>query len=223
MEPSSYVLDVSGYGRFGLGRLAATIEFRDMPGDALIMSRESKDDLYNTLKTCDAILCIIDPRPESMRDVFYRDFPGVTADSSPHEFYFRELDQLLVALQNEHKSGARLPQVIVFVITKIDADEHLWGAVDNPTGLFIEAVGRETWVRVKNECPTARAFACSALGAVVDEDGGYLGPNLEERPLEAIPGQMKKVRRVKPQPVNVVEPLRWALEELKKRQLWHRS
>ena len=56
---ATYCLEVQGKDRLGR-HLAGLIRWEDAPGDAVILAM---DELKNSLKACDAILCFIDPTP----------------------------------------------------------------------------------------------------------------------------------------------------------------
>jgi hypothetical protein len=204
-SPEHYDFHITGYGSYWLGRLEADVRWHDLPGDEMITRAES---LYAELRECQGILCFIDPKPDLKKTGF----------SSPDGFYLSRLDELFQRAKPIGHVGDKLPQVFAFVVTKADSDGDLWSHRESPTAVLESIVGDEVTGMIEGACKTSRIFVSSSVGAIVDSDDRWRGPNLEtERSIDQAGNETIYMRKknLRARSFNVVPPIRWMLEQLK--------
>ncbi len=216
-----YQFLLQGYGQFTLGRLGANILFTDWPGEAL------KDDtpgspFYQELKKCDAVLCFIDPLLD-VSEVSARSERQIPEDSEQWAYYQGKLNNLFHSLTMPGGGRQQVAQVIAFLVTKVDHKKAWWDSRYRGEELLQSIIKESGMNLIKNHCTSYRIFPCSSVGAKLSRTGIWEDSNLREVS-SGDPGvsryEMSDLSDFEKKPFGVVEPMIWALEELKRRQLW---
>jgi hypothetical protein len=161
-------------------------------------------DPYAFLSESDALLFLIDPKPDFLRYEEYGEGTNIS--------YFELLLQTIYEIREQQRAKQSSPQCLAVAFTKMEQPNR-WERRTRLQEYAKEVLGEHTVRVIETAFPTNsyRFFAVSSVGLL--EDGR---PNIEMVQDEQRQSRSHIVNPDKLRPVNVFEPIEWLLGKLAK-------
>jgi len=216
-EKAEHYLEVHGSDAGFGAPIDGLICWGDMPGENVI---KVSDDVVKELLTCDAILCFIDPKPNTDNyknllkdDTGYENLLNIPPEELQKERFESLIQELLPKSGKRGIVGKRrqkkVKQTMAFIVTKIDLVSNYADMNINCDDHLIEALGdKDIMTFIKNYCEEYRTFVCSAVGFTEDN-----ASNTQSIPDDQ-GGTVYTVANTATgwNPIGILEPIRYVLE-----------